>query len=84
MYSGLNDSFGMIYKFQFYGSEQWKNITGHGFATGPSLNLSERQPMCLKPSGNNYRWQQMLNGKYFEMSVNGASTIFGLVSMAIE
>jgi len=84
IYCGRNESFGQIYKFSQYESKQCKNITGLGFATGPSLNLSERQPISSKQYENNYRWPQMMTGQYITMSVNQTSTIFGLVSMAIE
>jgi len=51
-----------------------------GFATGPSLNHVERQPMKSKQDDNNSGMQFMLNGQYIEMRVNGVSTICGLVS----
>jgi len=59
-------------------------ITPLGFATGPSLNQAERQSIKSNQDEYNYRRQQMLNGQYVKMSVNGASTIFGLVSMVIH
>jgi hypothetical protein len=55
-------------------------ITPLGCATGPSLNQAERQLIKSNQDENNYRQQQMLNGQYNKMSVNGASTICGLVS----
>jgi len=55
-----------------------------GFATGPSLNLSERPPISSNHDENYYRWQQMLNGKYIETIVNGASMICGFVSTVIK
>jgi len=55
-----------------------------GFATGPSLNHAERQQMKSNQDENNYRWQQMMNGQYIEISVNRASTICGLVSTVIH
>jgi len=65
-------------------SEQCKNITPLGFATGLSLNLTERQPIRSNHDENNYQRQQMLSGKYIKMSVNGALMICGLVSMVID
>jgi hypothetical protein len=41
MYSRRNDAFGKIHKFYSCVSEQWKNVTALGYATGPSLNLAE-------------------------------------------
>jgi len=84
MYSRRNESFGKIYKFWSYESEQHKNVTALGFATGPCLNLSERQPISSNHDENHYRWQQMLNGQFIIMRINGASTICGLVSTVIE
>jgi len=55
-----------------------------GFATGPSLNHVERQPMKSNQDENNSRQQQMLNGQYQEMSVNGGSTVYGFVSTVIH
>jgi len=31
-----------------------------------------------------YRWLQILNEQYIKMNIDGASTIFGPVSMGIE
>ena len=59
------------------------NGTALGFATGPSLNLSERQPISSNHDESNYQWQQILNGQYSKMSFNGASTIGGLLSTVI-
>jgi len=59
-------------------------ITLLGFATGPSLNQAERQLIRSNQDEYNYRRQQMMNGEYIKMSVNGASTIFGLVSTVIH
>jgi hypothetical protein len=50
----------------------------------PSLNPAEKEPIKSNQDDNNYRQQQMSNGHYIEMSVNGASTICGLVSMVIH
>jgi len=55
-----------------------------GFATGPSLNPAERQPIKSNQDENNYQRQQMMNGQYIKMSVNGSSTICGLVSTVIQ
>ena len=55
------------------------NIIGLGFATGLSLNLGERQPVSPNNYSYNYQWQQILTRQYIKMSLNGASTIFGLV-----
>jgi len=54
------------------------------FATGPSLNQVERQPIKSNQDQNNYPRQQMLNEQYIKKSVNGASTIHGLVSTVIH
>jgi len=59
-------------------------ITPLGFATGPSHNQAEKQSMKSNQDEYNYRWQQMLNGQYDRISVNGASTICGLVSTVIH
>ena len=48
------------------------NVTALGFAAGPSLNLAERQPICPNHNETYCRWQQMMNGEYNKMSVNGA------------
>jgi len=84
MYSRRNKSFGKIYKFLSCESEQCNNDTGFSFATGPSLNLVERQPISSNLDENYYRWEQMLNREYIIMRVNRASTICGLVSTVIE
>jgi len=84
MYYRRNESFGKIYKVLLCESEQWKNVTALAIATGRSLYVSEWQPTYSNYDEHNYRWQQMLTGQYIEMSVNGASTIFGLVSTVIE
>jgi len=84
MHSGHDDAFGKIKKFHFYVTEQCKNITRLGFATWPSLNLSETQPRGSKHYENNYQWQQMLNEQSITLSINGASRMFGLVSMVSE
>jgi len=55
-----------------------------GFATGPSLNQVERQPIKSNQDENNYRRQKMLDGQYIKMSVNGASTIYGIVRTVIH
>jgi len=55
-----------------------------GFATGLSLNLSERQPISSNHDENYHQWQQLLHGQYIEISVNGASTICGFVSTVIN
>jgi len=49
-----------------------------GFATGLSLHQAEQQPIKSNQDEINYRQQQMLNGQYIKMSVNRASTTFGL------
>jgi len=83
MYSRRNESVGMIHHFSSCESEQCKIITPLSFATGLSLNQAERQPIKSNQDENNYRQQQMLNGQYIKMSINGASTMCGLVSMVI-
>jgi hypothetical protein len=46
-------------------------ITPLGFATGPSLNQAEILPIKSNQDENTYGGQQMFNGQYIEMSVNG-------------
>jgi hypothetical protein len=46
-------------------------------ATGPILNMTERQPIGTHHDEINARQQQMLNGQYIKMAVNGASMISG-------
>jgi hypothetical protein len=58
-------------------------ITPLGFATWLSLNPAESQPVQSDQDENNYGSQQMLNGQYITMSVNGMSTICGLVRTVI-
>jgi hypothetical protein len=48
-------------------------ITPLGFATGLSLNQAERQPIKSNQDQNTYGWQQMINGQYITISINGAS-----------
>jgi len=84
MYSRRNESFGMIHHFEWCESEQCKIMTPLGFATGLSLNQAESQPVQSNQDENNYGRQQMMNGQYIKMSVNGASTICGLVSTVIH
>jgi len=84
MYSRHNKAFGKIHKFWLCESEQCKNVTALGFVTRPSLNLAERLPICSNHDENYYRWQQMLNGQYIKMCINGASTICGFVSTVIK
>jgi len=83
MYSRRNEPCDKIHKFQSCESEQSKNVTALGFATGPNLNLCESLPWSSNHDENYYRWQQMLNGQYITMSVNGASMICGYVSTVI-
>jgi hypothetical protein len=59
-------------------------MTPLGFATGLSLNQAESQPVQSNQDENNYGRQQMMNGQYIKMSVNGASTICGHVSTVIH
>jgi hypothetical protein len=84
MNSRRNESYGKINKFKSCESEQCKNVTVLGFAKGQSLNLSERQPISSNHNENNHQWQLMLSGQYIKMSINGASTICGLVSTVIH
>jgi hypothetical protein len=55
-----------------------------GFATELSLNHVESQPVQSNQDENNYGRQKMMNGQYIKMSVNGASTIYRLVSTVIH
>jgi hypothetical protein len=48
-------------------------MTPLGFATGLSLNQAESQLVQSNQDENNYGRQQMMNGQYIKMSVNGAS-----------
>jgi len=84
MCSRCNEYVCTIYQFWSCESKQYKNVPTLSFATGPSLNLSERQSIISNHDENNYWGQQMLNGQYIKMSVNGVSMICGLVSMVIE
>ena len=84
MYSKCNEAFGKIQKSELCESEQCNNVTALGCVTRPSLNLAERQPICSNHDENYDPWQQMLNEQYIKMSVNGASTICGVVSMVIK
>jgi len=59
-------------------------MTSLGFATGLSLNQAQSQPVQSNQDENNYGRQQMMNGQYIKMSVNGASTMCGLVSTVIH
>jgi hypothetical protein len=59
-------------------------MTPLGFPTGLSLNQAESQPVQSNQDENNYGRQQMMNIQYIKMSVNGASTICGLVSTVIH
>jgi len=80
LYRWRNESFGQKQNILSCEQEQWKNVTSLVFATGPSLNLSERLPISSNHDENYCWWQQMLNEQYIQMSVNGASTIGGFVS----
>jgi hypothetical protein len=84
MYSRSNAGFGKTHKFYSCVSEQCNNITALGFATGLSVNLAKRVPISSNRDENYCQWQQMLNGQYSQMSVNGASTLCGHVSTAIK
>jgi len=84
MYSRRIEAFSKTHQFYSCVSEQCNNITALGFATGPSLNLAERLPISLNHDENYCRWQQILNGEYSKMCVNGASIICGPVSTAIK
>ena len=84
MYRRRNEPFSRIPKFQSRENEQCKNVTALGFATRPSPNPSERLPISSNHDESYYRWQQMLNGQYIEMSVNGASMICSFVRTVIK
>jgi len=60
------------------------NISGLGFAKGPSLDQAEWHPTRSDHYQCNYFLQQISNQQYIEMSVIGESTIIDLVSMVIE
>jgi hypothetical protein len=55
-----------------------------GFATGPSLNQAETLPIKSNQDENTYGQQQMFNGQYIKMSVDGGSMICGHVNMVIH
>jgi len=59
-------------------------MTPLGFATRMSLNQAESQPVQSNQDENNYGRQQMLNGQYIKMNINGASTMCGLLSTVIH
>jgi len=84
MFSRHNDSFGMRLHIQWCESEQCKIMTPLGIATGLSRNQAESEPVQSHQEENNYGRQQMMNGQYIKMSVNGESTICGLVSTVIH
>jgi hypothetical protein len=77
MYSRHNEAFGRIHKLLSYATEQCMNGIALGFATGPSLNLSEIPPICLHHDENYCGWYQRMNGQSSIMSVNVVSTICG-------
>ena len=52
MYSRRNTAFGMTHKFSSCESDQCKNVTALGFATGPGHNLSERLPIISNQDEN--------------------------------
>jgi len=60
------------------------NISWLGFAKGSFLDLAKRQPIRTNNHESNYRWQQIVNGQYIKMGVNGVSMMFGLVDMVID
>ena len=80
MYSRRDESFGKIRRFWSWESEHHKIITPLGFATGPSLNRTERQPIRPNHDENNPGRQQMMNGQYIKLSINGPSMICCLAS----
>jgi hypothetical protein len=59
-------------------------ITQLGFAKGPSLNQADRLLMKSNQDENTSGRQQMFNGQYIKMSVNGASTICWHENMVIH
>jgi hypothetical protein len=65
-------------------SEQCKIITPLGFATGLRLNHAEYQPIKSNQEEINCQQLQMLNGQYIQLSVNRASTTFGLASWKLH
>jgi len=67
------------YQFRYNESNPCKNITGLSFGKQLSLNLSEMQPLSPKYYSFNHRWQQLSTRQYIKISVDWASTIFGLV-----
>jgi hypothetical protein len=55
-------------------------MTPLGFATELSLNQGGSQQVQSNQDETNFGQQHMINGQYIQMSVNGESTISGLVS----
>jgi len=84
MYSRCNEAFDKIHKLWLCESEQCQIVTALGFATGPTLNRSERQSLTSNHDLNCYEWQWMLIGQCVKMSLYGASTICSCVSTVIN
>lgn len=80
LYGRTNDSFSKVSQFLLNESDPCKMITGLSFAKVLSLNFVERQPISSNIYSYNARWLHILTGQCITMSINGASTILGLVS----
>jgi len=80
-HSRQNVLFNVIHTFRYNESDLCQNITK---ATGSSHDQPKKHPVGLNNHRYNYQWQQILTRHYIKMSVNGASTIFGLVHKVIE
>jgi len=83
MYSAHNELFGEVHHFELCEGEQCKIIMMLGFATGPRHKRVARQSIMSHHDENNYGLQQMLNAQCIKMSINGASTICGVVNTVI-
>ena len=80
-HSRRNVLFSVIHTFQYNESDPCQNITK---ATGSSHNQPKKHSMSSNNHPYNYQWQQIWTWHYIEMSINGASTIFGLISKIIQ
>ena len=80
-HSRRNAVFNVIHTFQYNESDPCQIITK---ATGSSHDPPKKHPISLNNHRYNSQWQQILNRHRIKMSVNGASTIFGLVCKIID
>jgi len=59
-------------------------FTWHGITEGLSRTQAKRKPINSNQYTYSYSSEQILPRQYINISIKGASTIFGLVSKAIE